>query len=814
MAGNVLLAVLSVAALLTSAHGTNLSLNKQVKGNYPACSVPSGPFVNPTDCTTYYQCIGDGIVLVRPCPSGLHFNRKTAQCDYPENAKCEVSSSSDGAGTSANNETPSGSSSLPECPYPADPNVVVHFPNPEDCSSFYKCGLDGKPVLIPCPAGLEWNDEADACDYPESAGCSVSSGGSGSGGKPAGNSNTPPPECPFPADPVNVVQFPNPDNCSTFYKCSLEGEPVLIACPEGLEYNAEAQVCDYPASAGCSVSSGKSGSASKLTRRSNTPPPECPFPADPENVVQFPNPDDCSTFYKCDLDGTAVLQDCPAGLEYNAETQVCDYPASAGCSVSSGKSGSASKLTRSNTPPPECPFPADPVNVVQFPNPDNCSTFYKCSLEGEPVLIACPEGLEYNAEAQVCDYPASAGCSVSSGNSGSASKPAGTSNTPPPECPYPADPNVVVHFPNPDDCSSFYKCGLDGIPVLIPCPDGLEWNDEADYCDYPESAGCSVSSGNSGSVGIPAGNSKTPPPECPSPADPENVVQFPNPDDCSTFYKCDLDGTAVLQDCPPGLEYNAETQVCDYPASAGCSVSSGKSDSASKLTRSNTPPPECPFPADPVNVVQFPNPDNCSTFYKCSLDGEPVLIACPEGLEYNAEAQVCDYPASAGCSVSSGNSGSASKPAGTSNTPPPECPYPADPNVVVHFPNPDDCSSFYKCGLDGIPVLIPCPDGLEWNDEADYCDYPESAGCSVSSGNSGSVGIPAGNSKTPPPECPSPADPENVVQFPNPDDCSTFYKCDLDGTAVLQDCPPGLEYNAEAQVCDYPASAGCSVAKK
>ncbi|XP_049807853.1 balbiani ring protein 3-like isoform X4 [Schistocerca nitens] len=735
MAGNVLLAVLSVAALLTSAHGTNLSLNKQVKGNYPACSVPSGPFVNPTDCTTYYQCIGDGIVLVRPCPSGLHFNRKTAQCDYPENAKCEVSSSSDGAGTSANNETPSGSSSLPECPYPADPNVVVHFPNPEDCSSFYKCGLDGKPVLIPCPAGLEWNDEADACDYPESAGCSVSSGGSGSGGKPAGNSNTPPPECPFPADPVNVVQFPNPDNCSTFYKCSLEGEPVLIACPEGLEYNAEAQVCDYPASAGCSVSSGKSGSASKLTRRSNTPPPECPFPADPENVVQFPNPDDCSTFYKCDLDGTAVLQDCPAGLEYNAETQVCDYPASAGCSVSSG-------------------------------------------------------------------------------NSGSASKPAGTSNTPPPECPYPADPNVVVHFPNPDDCSSFYKCGLDGIPVLIPCPDGLEWNDEADYCDYPESAGCSVSSGNSGSVGIPAGNSKTPPPECPSPADPENVVQFPNPDDCSTFYKCDLDGTAVLQDCPPGLEYNAETQVCDYPASAGCSVSSGKSDSASKLTRSNTPPPECPFPADPVNVVQFPNPDNCSTFYKCSLDGEPVLIACPEGLEYNAEAQVCDYPASAGCSVSSGNSGSASKPAGTSNTPPPECPYPADPNVVVHFPNPDDCSSFYKCGLDGIPVLIPCPDGLEWNDEADYCDYPESAGCSVSSGNSGSVGIPAGNSKTPPPECPSPADPENVVQFPNPDDCSTFYKCDLDGTAVLQDCPPGLEYNAEAQVCDYPASAGCSVAKK
>ncbi|XP_049862523.1 chondroitin proteoglycan-2-like isoform X2 [Schistocerca gregaria] len=813
MAGNVLLAVLSVVALLTSAHGTNLSLNKQVKRNHPACSSPSDPFVNPTDCTTYYQCIGDGIVLVRPCPSGLHFNRKTAQCDYPESAKCEVSSSSDGAGTSANNDTPSGSSSLPECPYPADPNVVVHFPNPEDCSSFYKCGLDGEPVLIPCPAGLEWNDEADACDYPESAGCSVSSGGSISGGKPTGSSNTPPPECPFPADPVNVVQFPNPDNCSTFYKCSLEGEPVLIACPEGLEYNSEAQVCDYPASAGCSVSSGKSGSASKLTR-SNTPPPECPFPADPVNVVQFPNPDNCSTFYKCSLEGEPVLIACPEGLEYNSEAQVCDYPASAGCSVSSGKSGSASKLTRSNTPPPECPFPADPVNVVQFPNPDNCSTFYKCSLEGEPVLIACPEGLEYNSEAQVCDYPASAGCSVSSGKSGSASK-LTRSNTPPPECPFPADPVNVVQFPNPDNCSTFYKCSLEGEPVLIACPEGLEYNAEAQVCDYPASAGCSVSSGKSGSASKLTRRSNTPPPKCPFPADPVNVVQFPNPDNCSTFYKCSLEGEPVLIACPEGLEYNSEAQVCDYPASAGCSVSSGNSGSASKPAgTSNTPPPECPFPADPYVVVHFPNPDDCSSFYKCGLDGVPVLIPCPDGLEWNDEKDYCDYPESAGCSVSSGNSGSASQPAGTSNTPPPECPFPADPYVVVHFPNPDDCSSFYKCGLDGVPVLIPCPDGLEWNDEKDYCDYPESAGCSVSSDNSGSVGKPAGNSNTPPPECPSPADPDNVVQFPNPDDCSTFYKCDLDGNAVLQDCPPGLEYNAEAQVCDYRDSAGCSVAKK
>ncbi|XP_023305280.2 peritrophin-1-like [Lucilia cuprina] len=49
-------------------------------------------------------------------------------------------------------------------------------------------------------------------------------------------------------------------------------------------------------------------------------------------------------------------------------------------------------------------------------------------------------------------------------------------------------------------------------------------------------------------------------------------------------------------------------------------------------------------------VVQFPSPTSCSEFYKCNR-GEAVLIKCPEGLDYNARLQVCDYPYRANCQL-------------------------------------------------------------------------------------------------------------------------------------------------------------------
>ncbi|CAG2176816.1 unnamed protein product, partial [Oppiella nova] len=50
------------------------------------------------------------------------------------------------------------------------------YPNPENCQTFIQCTVNadnktGTPVVMPCPAGLEWNDNIKRCDYPESSTC-------------------------------------------------------------------------------------------------------------------------------------------------------------------------------------------------------------------------------------------------------------------------------------------------------------------------------------------------------------------------------------------------------------------------------------------------------------------------------------------------------------------------------------------------------------------------------------------------------------------------------------------------------------------
>jgi hypothetical protein len=55
------------------------------------------------------------------------------------------------------------------------------YPNPENCYTFIQCtvdfgGVTGTPVVMPCPAGLSWNDQEKICDYlSDSAACNSGS---------------------------------------------------------------------------------------------------------------------------------------------------------------------------------------------------------------------------------------------------------------------------------------------------------------------------------------------------------------------------------------------------------------------------------------------------------------------------------------------------------------------------------------------------------------------------------------------------------------------------------------------------------------
>ena len=40
------------------------------------------------DCTKYIDCNSKAVASLHNCPDGLHFSKKTLQCDNPENARC------------------------------------------------------------------------------------------------------------------------------------------------------------------------------------------------------------------------------------------------------------------------------------------------------------------------------------------------------------------------------------------------------------------------------------------------------------------------------------------------------------------------------------------------------------------------------------------------------------------------------------------------------------------------------------------------------------------------------------------------------
>merc|ERR1711915_892405 len=73
-----------------------------------------------------------------------------------------------------------------------------------------------------------------------------------------------------------------------------------------------------------------------------------------------------------------------------------------------------------------------------------------------------------------------------------------------------------------------------------------------------------------------------------------------------------------------------------------------------------------PMPADaevscPADINDFiiSNPDDCSQFFKCSW-GTPYLYQCPDGLLFNPDLDVCDWPGNVDCDGSSSSESSES----------------------------------------------------------------------------------------------------------------------------------------------------------
>ncbi|KAK2584334.1 hypothetical protein KPH14_006725 [Odynerus spinipes] len=114
--------------------------------------------------------------------------------------------------------------------------------------------------------------------------------------------------------------------------------------------------------------------------------------------------------------------------------------------------------------------------------------------------------------------------------------------------------------------------------------------------------------------------------------------QFPSPRSCANYLNC-WDDVVIEQTCPNGLLFNDYTNFCDFPYNVNCG------------TRP-LPTPKPPLPPGskicPEPYGRYRSSTNCSEFYVC-VAGKPIKFACPRGLVYNDELNVCDYLRNVDC---------------------------------------------------------------------------------------------------------------------------------------------------------------------
>ncbi|XP_025154073.1 mucin-2-like isoform X2 [Harpegnathos saltator] len=309
-------------------------------------------------CDKYYEC-RDGDMILRKCPSGMHYDYIREICDLPKLVNCVRP-----IPTTMVMSVPT-TVSYDEC---SSENEGQRYQDESSCTTYYEC-VNKQKVLKYCAPGLHFNVTLQLCEYPEKE-CAIitpTSPGTSTTRITVTTESTSTNACP-PKGSKKEVRLPHECFCSDYYECD-DGLQVRKSCPSGLNYDYIWEICDEPTVVICDLptfptditantttaatSSGKtkgtSSSASENTARDTTSslddttgttpaitfpvttsspitpmPGLCPPKGSTEKVL-LPHECSCTDYYEC-VDGFVIRRRCPSGLHFDYVRQVCDLP--------------------------------------------------------------------------------------------------------------------------------------------------------------------------------------------------------------------------------------------------------------------------------------------------------------------------------------------------------------------------------------------------------------------------------------------------------------------------------------------------------
>ena len=109
----------------------------------------------------------------------------------------------------------------------------------------------------------------------------------------------------------------------------------------------------------------------------------------------YPSATDCSAYFQCTADGTSYAHQCPAGLHFNKDSKICDWPKNAQCTLDAQTTKTTSK----------CSYKSNGL----YSEPTNCQMAYWC-IDGNEMPVHCPISLYFDPVHGNCNFYAAYRC--------------------------------------------------------------------------------------------------------------------------------------------------------------------------------------------------------------------------------------------------------------------------------------------------------------------------------------------------------------------------------------------------------------------
>ncbi|XP_036327526.1 protein obstructor-E-like [Rhagoletis pomonella] len=230
-----------------------------------------------------------------------------------------------------------------------------------------------------------------------------------------------------------------------------------------------------------------------------------------------------------------------------------------------------------------------------------------------------------------------------------------------------------IFLPYLGDCTKYYIC-MSGQPIERECEYGYHFDSKEQSCTYPDVAKCLPTCSNA-------------------------LSSFCYDRTCTKYVLC-YAGTPILRECSDGLQYNAETDRCDFPQYVDCVDNM------------------CTIFNDPGNITFLTSKASCDKYFIC-MDGYAYAQNCSKGLLFNTACNCCDFAERVNCTITAATRNIIPY----SKMPPRradiECPA-----VGASFIAHRDLAKYYYC-LNGMGVVLECTPGLVYDAKLETCRTPE-----------------------------------------------------------------------------------------